>query len=139
MRSNLGPSYFFFRRFFPLVSLGWRDASKTGVFPISRQKRVIHRQQKLLEITTLTLNLRPKAFPSAGEECLRLGVPPRGQSARIPMTRKKSAVIRHLLAGSKDGLCPEARCLQGSRGEFRLLGVKKEVVEEPRCPTSRGR
>ena len=41
----------------------------------------------------------------------------------------------------QQGWRPTARCLQGSRGEVRLLlGVKKEVVEEARwAATSRGR
>ena len=46
-------------------------------------ENIVPPQQKSLEITTPTLNLRSKAFPSSGEACPLLGVPPRWQNARI--------------------------------------------------------
>ena len=82
MRFNSGLSYFFPNDFVPW----FRRVGAVRLKPVlsrSAPKGCHPPQQKLLEMSTLALNLRPKAFPSAGEECLRLGVPPRGQSADI--------------------------------------------------------
>ena len=103
MRCNSGLSNSFSECFFFIGSIAPARKTQNRCLFHPTSKKFVPPQHKLLVFTTPTLELRSNAFPSAGGTC---PVPSAsvGQKRKTFNLSEREELVRHLLAGSEDGV-----------------------------------